>query len=65
MPRNTARNVEPNPMISEFTKRGTTFDGPAMTMSRWRTSVSYHVSGGGSLAMKSGVWRVRTVKRLT
>jgi len=39
--------------------------GPAITMSRWRTSLSYQVSGGGSLAMKSGVWRVRTVNRLT
>ena len=52
-------------MISELTKRGTTFEGPAITMSRLRTSWSYHVSGGGSLAMKSGVWRVRTVNRLT
>src|ERR1700739_1336509 len=63
-PKNTGRNVEPKPMISELTKRGTTFDGPAITMSCWRTSLSYQVVAGGSLAMKSGVWRVRTVNRL-
>ena len=52
-------------MISEFKKRGTTFDGPAITMLRERTSLSYQVWRGGRLAMNSGVWRERTVKRLT
>ena len=36
-----------------------------MTMLRLRTSSSYQVSGGGRLAMYSGVWRERLVKRLT
>ncbi len=52
-------------MISEFRKRGTTFDGPAMTMLRERTSLSYQAVAGGRLAMKSGVCRVRMVNRLT
>ncbi len=39
-------------MISELTKRGTNFDGPAITMLRVRTSRSYQVCGGGRLAMK-------------
>ena len=46
-------------MTSELTKRGTTFDGPAITMLCERTSLSYHVVAGGRLAMKSGVCRVR------
>ena len=45
--------VEPKPMISEFEKRSTNRDGPAITMSRSRAIFSYHVFGGGSLAMKS------------
>ena len=33
-------------MMIEFKKRGTTFDGPAITMSlRGRTSLAYHVCG--------------------
>ena len=36
-------------MISELMKRGTTFDGPAITMLRERTSLSYQVCGGGRL----------------
>jgi len=45
--------IEPKPMISEFKKRSTNRDGPAITMSRSRAIFSYHVLGGGSLAMKS------------
>jgi hypothetical protein len=52
-------------MTSELMKRGTTFEGPAITMSCLRTSLSYQVVAGGRLAMKSGVCRVRTVNRLT
>ena len=52
-------------MMSELMKRGTTFDGPAITMLRERTSLSYQLVAGGRLAMNSGVWRVRMVKRLT
>ena len=51
-------------MISELMKRGTTFDGPAITMLRERTSLSYQVVAGGRLAMNSGVCRVRVVNRL-
>src|SRR6516162_8429823 len=65
VPRNTARKVEPKPITSELTKRGSTFDGPAITMLRERTSRSYQVSGAGRLARNSGVCRVRVVKRFT
>ena len=65
MPRKVARIVEPKPMISELRNRGTTFDGPAMTMLRERTSRSYQLVAGGRLAMNSGVCRVRMVNRLT
>ena len=65
MPRKVARIIEPKPMISELRKRSTTRDGPAITMSRSRAIFSYHVLGGGSLAMKSCDWRVCTVNRST
>src|SRR5271156_4318489 len=65
VPRSTARKVEPKPMTKELMKRGTAFDGPAITMSCERTSLSYHVEAGGRLAMNSRVCRVRTVNRLT
>ena len=61
----TARKVEPNPMISELRKRGTTLEAPPITMFCERTSFSYQLLGGGRLAMNSGVWRERMVKRLT
>ena len=64
MPRKTARKVEPKAMMSELMKRGTTLDGPAITMLRERTSSSHQVAAGGSAAMYSGVWRVRVVNRL-
>ena len=51
-------------MMIELMKRSTTFDGPAITMLRERTSLSYQVVAGGSAAMYSGVCRVRVVKRL-
>src|ERR1700722_3915528 len=53
-PSKFARMAEPKPMISEFKKRSTNRDGPAITMSRSRAIFSYHVLGAGSLAMKSG-----------
>ena len=65
MPKHTARKVEPKPMTIELIKRGTTFDGPAITMLRERTSRSYQVCGGGRLARNSGVCRERVVNRLT
>ena len=52
-------------MISELRNRSTTRDGPAITMSRSRAIFSYHVWGGGSLAMKSCGWCVCTVNRST
>ena len=52
-------------MTIEFTKRGTTFDGPPITMLRERTRRSYQVCGGGKLARNSGVCRERVVNRLT
>jgi len=65
VPRHTARKVEPNPITIELMKRGTTFEGPAITMLRERTSRSYQVCGGGRLARNSGVCRVRVVNKLT
>ena len=65
MPKHTARKVEPKPMTIEFTNRGTTFDGPPITMLRERTRRSYQVCGGGRLARNSGVCRERVVKRFT
>src|SRR4029077_6367100 len=65
VPRTTARKVEPNPMMIELIYRGRYFDGPAITMFRDRTRRSYQVVGGGSVAMNSGVCRVRVVNRLT
>ena len=64
VPRKTARKVEPKAMMIELVKRWTTFDGPAITMLRERTTRSHSVSAGGSAAMYSGVCRVRVVKRL-
>ena len=52
-------------MMMELVKRWTTFDGPAITMFRERTSLSYQAVAGGRLAMYSGVCRVRVVKRFT
>ena len=43
VPKHTARKVEPKPMTIEFTNRGTTFDGPPITMLRERTRRSYQV----------------------
>ena len=65
VPKQTARNVEPKAMIIELAKRGTTFDGPPITMLRERTRRSYQVCGGGRLARNSGVCRERVVNRLT
>ena len=65
VPKHTARKVEPKPITIEFTKRGTTFDGPPITMLRERTRRSYQVCGGGRLARNSGVCRERVVNRLT
>src|SRR5882724_12406677 len=65
VPKHTARKVEPKPMIIEFRKRGTTFDGPPITMLRERTRRSYQVCGGGRLARNSGVCRESVVNRLT
>ncbi len=64
MPRNTAQKVEPKAMISELTKRGRKFDGPAITMLRLRVVSSQKLVAGGSELMYSGVWRVRVVNRL-
>ncbi len=64
MPRKTARKVEPKAMMIELMKRGTKFDGPAITMLRLRASLSHQAVAGGRLAMYSGVCRVRVVKRL-
>ena len=36
VPRNTDRNVLPNPMITEFMNRSPYFDGPVITMSYCR-----------------------------
>jgi hypothetical protein len=63
VPRKTARKVEPKAMISELTKRGRKFDGPAITMLRLRVTSS-QVPPAGSEAMISGVCRVRVVNRL-
>ena len=52
-------------MTIELVKRGTKFDGPAITMLRERTSLSYQAVAGGRLAMYSGVCRERVVKRFT
>jgi len=65
VPKHTARKVEPKPITIEFTNRGTTFEGPPITMLRERTRRSYQVCGGGRLAKNSGVCRERVVKRLT
>src|SRR5258708_33913509 len=65
VPKHTARKVEPKPITIELTKRGTTLEGPPITMLRERTRRSYQVCGGGRLARNSGVCRERVVNRLT
>src|SRR5688572_14969078 len=64
VPRNTARKVEPKPMIIEFIIRPGVFDSPAMTNPRSRAIWSQRLVASGRLAIYSGVWRERKVKRL-
>ena len=64
MPSSTDSAVEPKAMTSELTKRGTKLDGPAITMLRERAISSHRLAAGGRVAMYSGVWRERVVKRL-
>jgi len=52
-------------MMIELLKRSTKFEGPAITMFRERTSLSYQAVAGGSEAMNSGVCRVRVVNTFT
>src|SRR5437762_2855035 len=63
-PSSTESAVEPNEMITELTKRGMKFDGPATTMLRARATLSQMLVGGGSAARYSGVCREMVVKRL-
>ena len=47
-PKNTDKNVAPNPIINELAYLPKNLEGPAITISRLLTNSSYQVSGGGS-----------------
>src|SRR4030081_214406 len=63
-PSTTESAVEPNAMMSEFTKRGLKLDAPTATMLLERARESQVPDDGGSCAMYSGVCRERVKNRL-
>ena len=64
VPRKILKNVEPNPMMTEFMKRSPNLEGPTITMSYWRTISSAQFCGGLA-SRNSCVCLVRVVKRFT
>ena len=46
-PKNTEKNVAPNPIIKELEYLGKNLEGPVITISLLLTNSSYQVSGGG------------------
>jgi hypothetical protein len=49
-PKNTEKNVAPNPIIKELEYLGKNLEGPVITISLLLTNSSYQVSGGGRVS---------------